>query len=87
MQCLAHTEKVKYIANLIEELSMKKIPITYNIFFCDTSPTSVAEEEGPVAEEDTLAHLANTPTLSPLGEIRLRVWELQCRRVHKIESA
>ena len=68
-------------------MSQKKIPISYNIIFCGTSSTSVAEEEAPVAEEDTLAHLANTPTLSPLGEIRLRVWELQCRRVHKIESA
>ena len=32
---------------------MKKKPITYNIFFIDTSSTSVAEEEGPVYEEDT----------------------------------
>ena len=39
----------------VEEVSMKKIPITYNIFFIDTSSTSVAEEEGPVYEEDTPA--------------------------------
>ena len=32
---------------------MKKKPITYNIFFIDTSSTSVAEEEGPVYEKDT----------------------------------
>ena len=39
----------------VEEVSMKKIPITYNIFFIDTSCTSVGEEEGPVYEEDTPA--------------------------------
>ena len=27
----------------IEEVSQKKIPIPYNIFFCDTSSTSVAK--------------------------------------------
>ena len=34
---------------------MKKITITYNIFFIDTSFKSVAEEEGPVYKEDTPA--------------------------------
>ena len=33
---------------LVEEVSKKKIPITYNIFFYDTSSTSVIKEEGPV---------------------------------------
>ena len=42
---------------LLEEVSQKKIPIFYNIFFCGTSSTSAAEEEAPVTEEDTLAHM------------------------------
>ena len=41
----------------IEEVSQKKIPISYNIIFCGTSSTSVAEEEAPATEEDTLAHM------------------------------
>ena len=40
---------------MVEEVLQKKIRIAYNIFFCDTSSTSVAEEEAPVTEEDTLA--------------------------------
>ena len=32
----------------VEEVSKKKIPITYNIFFYNTSSTSVIKEEGPV---------------------------------------
>ena len=39
---------------LTEEVSQKKIPISYNIFFCGTSSTSVAEEEAPATEEYTL---------------------------------
>ena len=31
----------------VEELSKKKIPNTYNIFFYNTSFTSVIKEEGP----------------------------------------
>ncbi len=38
-------------------MSQKKIPISYYIFFCGTSSTSVAEEEAPATEEDTLAHM------------------------------
>jgi hypothetical protein len=64
----------------------KKNPITYNIFFGGTTSTSAAKEEAPAAEEDTLAHMANTPTLSPLGAISLRVWEFLCKRGQKIES-
>ena len=30
-------------AFIVEEVSQKKIPITYNIFFCDTSSTSVGK--------------------------------------------
>ena len=41
----------------IEEVPQKKIPISYNIFFCDTSSTSASEEEAPATEEDTLAHM------------------------------
>ena len=37
--------------------SQKKIPISYDIFFCGTSSTSVAEEEASATEEDTLAHM------------------------------
>ena len=50
----------------IEEVPQKKNPITYNIIFGGTSSTSAAKEEAPAAEEDTLAHMANTPTLSPI---------------------
>ena len=38
---------------LVEEVSQKKI--AYDIFFCDTSSTSVTKEEAPVAEGDTVA--------------------------------
>ena len=41
----------------VEEVSQKKILISYNIFFCGTSSTSVAEEEAPATEEDTLTHM------------------------------
>ena len=37
----------------VEEVPQKKIPISYNIFFCGTSSTSAAEEEAPATEEDT----------------------------------
>ena len=47
-------------------MPQKKNPITYNIIFGGTSSTSAAKEEAPAAEEDTLAHMANTPTLSPI---------------------
>ena len=33
---------------LVEEVYKKKIPITYNIFFYNTSSASVIKEEGPV---------------------------------------
>ena len=37
----------------VEEVSKKKIPITYNIFFYDTSSASVIKEEDHVEKEDT----------------------------------
>ena len=38
----------KNLKTIVEEVSKKKIPITYNIFFYDTSSTSVIKEKGPV---------------------------------------
>ena len=58
-------------------------PITNNIFFGGTSSTSAAKEEAPANKEE--AHMANTPTLSPIGAISLRVWELHRWRGHEIE--
>ena len=40
--------KARLYVNTVEEVSKKKIPIIYNIFFYDTSSTSVIKEEGPV---------------------------------------
>ena len=57
-------------------MPQKKITISFNIFFCGTSSTSVSEKEAPATEEDTRAHVGTTPTLLPRGAIRLRVWEL-----------
>ena len=43
------------VQQMVEEVLQKKIPISYNIIFCGTFSTSVAEEEAPATEEDTLA--------------------------------
>ena len=57
--------KLADLVNILEEVLQKKI--SFSIFFCGTSSTSASEKEAPATEEDTLAHMGNTPTLSPLA--------------------
>ena len=54
---LPFTNSFRYVYCMLEEVSQKNIPISYNIFFCGTSSSTVAEEEAPATEEDTLIHM------------------------------
>ena len=76
---------IRETLNLLMFVDIKKIFITYNIFLRDTSSTSVTEEEGACLRKK-IPLLTHTPTFSTLGNISLRVGELQHWRVNEIES-
>ena len=55
------------ILEKVEEVPQKKVPISYNIFFWGTSSKNASEEEAPATEEDILAHMGHSHTLTPRG--------------------